>query len=182
MQHRQGVRDEEDGAEPVLEGDLGVQQHRQEHAEEIRADGDQDRDENREQVGMAHARILEHGEVVLESNELEIAISLRIRERVHRSLKEREVQEYAHQDRSRNRHPIKRRIDLALGELRDLFLRRLSSGLCSSIDTHGSSLPHLKFLASILSYSLCMLLRNLSLLPVWISVCRKPAILMLAGT
>ena len=29
---------------------------------------------------------------------------------------------------------------------------------------------------------LCMLLRNLSLLPVWISVCRKPAILMLAGT
>lgn len=70
-QHRQGVRNEEDGSEAVLEGDFGVQQHRQEHAEDVRAERDQNRDENREQIRVADACVLEHRDVVLEADELD---------------------------------------------------------------------------------------------------------------
>ena len=183
-QHRQGVRNEEDGSEAVLEGDFGVQQHRQEHAEDVRAERDQNRDENREQIRVADACVLEHRDVVLEADELVIAVTLRIGERVHRALQERQVQEDAHENHRGNGHPVERRIDLALGVFRNL-LRLLCGGLVGlgrDIASHCRSSPHLKFLASILSYSDCMLFRNRLVLPDCTNVCRKPARLMLAGT
>lgn len=61
-----------------------------------------------------------------------IAVTLRIGERVHRALQERQVQEDAHENHRGNGHPVERRIDLALGVFRNLLrllLRRPWSAL-----------------------------------------------------
>ena len=167
-QHRQGVRNEEDRTEPVFERDFRIQQHRKEHAKKIRADRNQNCDENSKQVRVTNARILEHRNVILQSDEFEITVTLRIGERVCRALQERPIQEDGHQNHSRNGHPIKCRINLALGIFRNLILGsfcRFLRSICSMCGSHVRSSSHLKFLASILSYSDCMLFRNFSVLP-----------------
>lgn len=79
---------------------------------------------------MAHSVVLEEGDVVLQADELVIAVALRVGEGILYAIKKWQVQEEGEDDGRRNHHPVVGGVHFAGGEGGDLLLGRfLGSGL-----------------------------------------------------
>ena len=84
---------------------------------------------------MAHTVVLKESDVVLQADELVVAVSLRIGEGILYAVKKWQVEEESEDDGRRNRHPIIGGVHFAGGEGGNLLLGGfLSSGLsCSCV-------------------------------------------------